>query len=74
MDEMRRAQLAARNHLARLLDQRIAAVIERDGVDDAGVVRRVEQAARFSRIHRQRLVGNHVLACASAAMMTGTCR
>ena len=60
--EMHRTDLAGRNHLARLLDQRIAAIIERDRMDDAGPGRRVEQAAGFSRRHRQRLVRDHVLA------------
>ena len=43
VNEMHRPELAAGDHLARLLHQRIAAVVERHRVDDAGLVRRVEQ-------------------------------
>ena len=44
-EEVRRADVAARDRVARLLDQRVAAIVEGDGVDDAGLVRLVEQLA-----------------------------
>ena len=60
--EVRTADLAAGDEVARLLHERIAPVIERDGVDDARGPRAVEQIARLGARHGQRLVGNDVLA------------
>ena len=62
MDEVDVAELAAGDHFARLLHERVAAVVEGHRVHDAGVARRVEQSARIARRHRQRLVGDDVLA------------
>ena len=45
VDEMDRAELAARDHLPRLLHHRVAAVVEHHGVDDAGSARRLPHAA-----------------------------
>ena len=59
---MRLADVAARDREPRLLDQRVAAVVEGDRVNDAGLVRGVEQLLRLRRGHRQRLVGDDVLA------------
>ena len=50
-----------RDREPRLLDQRVAAVVERDRVNDAGLVRGVEELLRLRRRHRQRLVGDDVL-------------
>ena len=61
-EEMRLADVAARDRVPRLLDERVAAVVERDRVDDAGLVRGVEQLLRLRGRHRQRLVGDDVLA------------
>ena len=61
-EKVRLADVAARNRLPRLLDERIAAIVERHGVDDAGLGRLIEQLLRFRRRHRQRLVGDDVLA------------
>ena len=61
-EEMRLADVAARDREPRLLDQRVAAVVERDRVDDAGLVRGIEELLRLRRRHRQRLVGDDVLA------------
>ncbi len=60
--EVQRAQFAGGDHRARLLHQRVAAIVEGDRVDDAGPRRRVEQRARFGGGHRQRLVGHDVFA------------
>ena len=48
VDEMQRAELAGRDHLARLLDQRVAAIVERDRVHDAGVASRRPAAPRVA--------------------------
>ena len=47
--------------MARLLHERVAAVVERDRVHDAGLRRLIEQLLRFGGGHRQRLVGHDVL-------------
>ena len=60
--EMRLADVAARNREARLLDQRVAAIVERHRMDDAGLGRGLEQLLGFRRGHRQRLVRDDVLA------------
>ena len=59
--EVRLAELAVPNHLARLLDEGIAAVIERHGMDDARLPRGVDKRAGIFRIQRERLVRNDVL-------------
>jgi hypothetical protein len=59
--EARRPDVAARDRMPRLLHERIAAVIERDGMHDARLLRLVDQLLGFRGGHRQRLVGNHVL-------------
>ena len=62
VDEMHRPDVAGGDHLARLLDERVAAVVERDGVHDAGLLGRAPQVARVVGGHRERLVGDDVLA------------
>ena len=52
----------ARDRVPRLLHERVAAVVERHRVDDAGLRRLIEQLLRFGGGHRQRLVGHDVLA------------
>ena len=64
MDEVGLANFAVMNHLARLLDERIAAVIEGHGVYDAGVARRVGQRPRIFCVQRKRLVRDDVLSMA----------
>jgi hypothetical protein len=59
---MHASELAAGNHLARLLHERVAAVVEGDGVHDAGLPGRLVQLLRIRRRHRERLVRNDVLA------------
>ena len=60
--ESRRADLAARDGGPRVLDERIAAIVERHGRHDAGSLRFVHELSRLRRRHRQRLVRHHVLA------------
>ena len=60
--ERRRADVAAGDGEPRLLDERVAAVVEGDGVDDAGLDGEVAQRLRLGRGHRQRLVRDDVLA------------
>ena len=62
MDEVRAADLAGRDHLAGLLHKRIPPVVERHGVDHAGLLRREPQLVRLGRRHGQRLFRHHVLA------------
>ena len=50
------------DRVPRLLHQRVAAIVERHRVDDAGLGRLVEQRLRLGRGHRQRLVRDDVLA------------
>ena len=64
MDEVGLANFAVMNHLARLLDERVAAVIEGHGVHDAGVARRVGQRPRIFCVQRKRLVRDDVLSMA----------
>ncbi len=59
--KMRRADVAARDHVPRLLHERVAAVVERHRVDHAGLRRLIEQLLRFLGGHRERLVGDDVL-------------
>ena len=61
-EEMRLADVAARDRVPRLLHERVAAVVEGDGVDDAGFRGLVEELLPVRRRHRQRLVGDDVLA------------
>jgi hypothetical protein len=62
VNEMDASELAAGNHLARLLHERVAAVVEGDGVHDAGFLGRLVQLPGVRRRHRERLVRNDVLA------------
>ncbi len=62
VDEVRLAELARPHHRPRLLDERIATVIERDGVDDPGFTRGVPQRPGIFGIERKRLVRDDVLA------------
>ena len=61
-EEMRLADVAARDGVARLLHERVAAIVEGHGVDDAGLRRLIEQLLRLGGRHRERLVGDDVLA------------
>ena len=61
-EEVRLADVAARNRVPRLLHERVAAIVERHRVDDARLGRLIEQLLRFRGGHRQRLVGDDVLA------------
>ena len=72
--EMQRPELAGGDHRPRLLHQRIAAIVEGDGVHDAGLRRRIEQSARFGAVIASGLSETTCLRWASAAMMTGACR
>ena len=75
VDEVRLAQLACRDHLAGLLHQRIAAIVERHGVHDARFARRIPQATRASSAFSASGLSEMMcLRCVSAAMITGTCR
>ena len=60
-EEVRPADVAAGDRVPRLLHERVAAVVERDRVHDAGLRRRVEQLLRLGGGHRERLVGDDVL-------------
>ena len=51
---MHRAELAAGDHLARLLHQRVAAIVERHRVDDAGVA----SPRRAARARRPRVIAS----------------
>ena len=62
MHEVHRADLAQGNHLARLLHQRIAAIIERDRMHDTGLGGGIDEAPGLGCGHRERLVRDHVLA------------
>ena len=62
MNEMDTSELATGNHLARLLHERVAAVVEGDGVHDAGLFGRLVQRLRIRCRHRERLVRDDVLA------------
>ena len=61
VQKARRADVAARDRLPRVLDERIAAIVERDGGDDAGAPRLVDEPLRLGRRHGQRLVRDDVL-------------
>ena len=61
MNEVHRSEIAAGDHLARLLHERVAAVVERHGVHDAGRGRCLKQLACFAGRNGERLVRNHVL-------------
>ena len=58
---MQRPEVAGRNHAARLLHHRIAAIVERHGMDHARGARRVTQSAGLRRGAGQRLVAHDVL-------------
>ena len=60
MDEVRLANLAVVNHLACLLHERIAAVIEGDGIDNAGLARGVDKRTGVFRVQREGLVRHDV--------------
>ena len=60
MDEVRLANLAVANHLARLLHERIAAVIEGDGIDYAGLARGVDKRTGVVRVQGEGLVRHDV--------------
>ena len=62
VDEVRRADVAAGDGVPRLLHERVAAVVEGDGGDDARAPRLLDQPLRFGGRHRQRLVRDDVLA------------
>ena len=68
---MRPADVAARNGQTRLLHERVAAIAERHGVHDAGLRRQVDQLLRLGRRHRQRLVGDDVLALGDGGRVHG---
>ena len=61
-EKVRLADVAARDRVPRLLHERVAAVVEGDGVDDAGFRGLVEKLLPVRRRHRQRLVRDDVLA------------
>ncbi len=61
-EEVRLADVPARDRVPRLLHERVAAIVERDGVDDPGLGGLVDELLGFRRGHRQRLVGDDVLA------------
>ena len=60
--EVRRADVASRDGVPRLLHERVAAVVERDGRHHAGPACFLDELLRFARRHRQRLVRDDVLA------------
>ena len=62
MDELRRADLPGRDRVPRLLHERVAAIAERHGIEDAGLGRLIAQLARLGGRQRQRLVRDDVLA------------
>ena len=62
VDEVQRPQLAGRDERTRVLNERIAAIVERDGMDDAGTLGGLKQRARLGRRGGQRLVRDDVLA------------
>ena len=62
MEKMRPADLAAGDRDARVLDQRVAAVVERDGVDDAREGRLFDERLGIGHGRRQRLVADDMLA------------
>ena len=70
MQEMRGADVAASDRVPRLLDERIAPVVERDGGDDARASGLLDKLLRLGSRHRQGLVGDDVLSFASAADVT----
>ncbi len=75
VDEVHRAELAAGDHLARLLHQRVAAIVERHGVDDARLAApRRAAGARRRRSSPAACPRRRASRCASAARITGTCR
>ena len=61
-EEVRLADVPARDRVPRLLHERVAAIVERHGVDDPRLGRLIDQLLGFSRGHRQWLVGHDVLA------------
>ncbi len=61
-EELRPADVAARDREAGLLDERVPAVVEGHCMNDARLGRLVEQRARLGRGHRERLVGDDVFA------------
>ncbi len=61
MQKARQADVAAGNRQPRLLNQRIAAIVERDGGDDAGAPSFLDQPLRLGGRHGQRLVRDDVL-------------
>ena len=69
--EMRRADVAAGDRVARLLHERVAAIVERDRMDDARLRRLIAQRFRLGRRHRQRLVGDDVLALRDGGRVDG---
>ena len=61
-NKRRTADVTARDRIARLLHERVATVDERDGMNDPGLRRLIEQRLRFRGCHGERLVGDDVLA------------
>ena len=61
-EKMRRADLARGDRVPRLLNERVASVVERHRVDDARLRGLIEELLRLGRGHRQRLVRHDVLA------------
>ena len=66
VDEVHGADVARGDHRARLLHERVAAVVERHRVHDAGVGRGAPERVRFRRRRRQRLLRDDVLAVGDA--------
>ena len=60
VNEVQCTQVAGGDHRPRLLDQRVAAIVEGDRMHDASACRGVEQAAGLGSSHRQRLVRDNV--------------
>src|SRR5262245_30695488 len=62
MKEMRSADVAARDSVSRLLNQRVPPVIERNGVNDAAACCLVEKLLRFRRRHSEWFIGYDMFA------------